>query len=149
MNIAIFFGTETGNAEMLAEDIATELEDQHETSVANLADTAPDALLTEGLNVIVCSSYDDGDFPASAKPFVEKVQAAKPDLTGVRFAIFGLGDSEYADTYGFGSMKVAELLVAHGAEALGDRPVHDAAGDELPEDMALPWLEEIIGGLDA
>ena len=149
MKIAIFYGTETGNAEMLADDIATELEDQHEATVANLADTAPDDLKAAELNVIVCSSYDDGDFPASAKPFVEKVQAEKPDLAGVRFAIFGLGDSEYADTYGFGSMKVAELLVAHGAEALGDRPVHDAAGDELPEDMALPWLEEIIASLDA
>ncbi|WP_010140118.1 flavodoxin domain-containing protein [Oceanicola sp. S124] len=149
MNIAIFFGTETGNAEMLAEDIATELEDQHETTVANLADSAPEALQVADLNVIVCSSYDDGDLPASAKPFVERVQSEMPDLTGVRFAIFGLGDSEYAETYGFGSMKLAELLVSRGAQALGERPVHDAAGDELPEDMAMPWLLEIIEAADA
>ena len=144
MKIAIYYGTETGNAEMLAEDIATELEDAHETSVADLAETAPEALKSAELNVIVCSSYDDGDFPASAKPFVEKLNAESPDLSGVRFAIFGLGDSEYEATYGFGSMKLADLLVACGATILGERIVHDAAGDDLPEDLALPWLAGIL-----
>ncbi|MCA1336804.1 flavodoxin domain-containing protein [Pseudooceanicola marinus] len=144
MKIAIYYGTETGNAEMLAEDIATELEDAHETSVADLAETAPEALKAAELNVIVCSSYDDGDFPASAKPFVEKLNAESPDLSGVRFAIFGLGDSEYEATYGFGSMKLADLLVARGATTLGERIVHDAAGDDLPEDLALPWLAGIL-----
>ena len=144
MKIAIYYGTETGNAEMLAEDIATELEDAHDTTVADLAETAPEALKAAELNVIVCSSYDDGDFPASAKPFVEKLNAENPDLSGVRFAIFGLGDSEYEATYGFGSMKLADLLVARGATTLGDRIVHDAAGDDLPEDLALPWLAGIL-----
>ncbi|MBY5972949.1 flavodoxin domain-containing protein [Ferrimonas balearica] len=144
MKIAIYYGTETGNAEMLAEDIATELEDAHDTSVADLAETAPEALKAAELNVIVCSSYDDGDFPASAKPFVEKLNAENPDLSGVRFAIFGLGDSEYEATYGFGSMKLADLLVARGATTLGERIVHDAAGDDLPEDLALPWLAGIL-----
>ncbi|PJE32601.1 Cindoxin [Pseudooceanicola marinus] len=144
MKIAIYYGTETGNAEMLAEDIATELEDAHETSVADLAETAPEALKAAELNVIVCSSYDDGDFPASAKPFVEKLNDESPDLSGVRFAVFGLGDSEYEATYGFGSMKLADLLVACGATTLGERIVHDAAGDDLPEDLALPWLAGIL-----
>lgn len=144
MKIAIYYGTETGNAEMLAEDIATELEDENETSVADLAETAPEALKAAELNVIVCSSYDDGDFPASAKPFVEKLNDESPDLSGVRFAIFGLGDSEYEATYGFGSMKLADLLVACGATTLGERIVHDAAGDDLPEDLALPWLAGIL-----
>ncbi|MGI3163164.1 flavodoxin domain-containing protein [Pseudooceanicola sp. 200-1SW] len=144
MKIAIYYGTETGNAEMLAEDIATGLEDAHDTSVADLAETAPEALKEADLNVIVCSSYDDGDFPASAKPFVARLEGEAPDLTGARFAIFGLGDSEYEATYGFGSMKLADLLVARGATALGDRPVHDAAGDDMPEDLALPWITAII-----
>ncbi len=149
MKIAILFGTETGNAEMLAEDIATELEADHETSAADLAGTDPEDLKAADLNVIVCSSYGDGELPASAKPFAERLSAEEPDLAGVRFAIFGLGDSEYAETYGFGSMKLAELLVKRGASALGDRPVHDAAGDELSEDVALPWIRDIIEGVQA
>lgn len=144
MKIAILFGTETGNAEMLAEDIAAGLEAGHDTSIADLGDTAPDDLKTADLNVIVCSSYGDGELPASAKPFAEKVTAEAPDLSGVRFAIFGLGDSEYAETFGFGSMKLAELLVSHGAQVLGDRLVHDVAGGDLPEDVALPWITAII-----
>lgn len=149
MKIALFYGTETGNAEMLAEDIATELDAEHETSFANLADSAPEDLKAAELNVIVCSSYGDGELPASAKPFVERLAAETPVLAGVLFAIFGLGDSEYADTYGFGSMKLAEALVGRGATALGDRPVHDAASGDLPEDVAVPWIQSIIEGLGA
>ncbi|QPM92452.1 flavodoxin domain-containing protein [Pseudooceanicola algae] len=147
MKIAIFFGTETGNAEMLAEDIATGLEAEHETSLADLADSSPEDLKVAELNVIVCSSYGEGELPASAKPFAAQLADSQPDLSDVRFAIFGLGDSEYAETYGFGSMKLAELLVARGARALDERPVHDAASADLPEDVALPWVTAIIDGL--
>lgn len=147
MDIAILFGTETGNAEMLADDIATALEDTHETRVANLQDTAPDDLRAATLNIIVCSSYGDGDLPASAMPFADRVQADTPDLSNVRFAMFGLGDAEYAETFGHGSMKLADLLMARGAELTGERLVHDASGDDLPEDMAVPWAEEIVSQL--
>ena len=101
------------------------------------------------LNIILCSSYGDGDLPASAKPFAQKIETSKPDLSGVNFAIFGLGDSEYHATYGSGSMRLADMLVQCGATQLGERIVHDAAGGDLPEDLALPWVTEIITSLTA
>lgn len=146
MNIAIFYGTETGNAEMLADDLSTALDEAHETSVSNLSDTAPDALRTADLNIILCSSYGDGDLPASAQPFADRLEAQNPDLSGVRFAIFGLGDREYHATFGSGSMKLADSLIRRGATLIGERVVHDAARGDLPEDMALPWAEDIIAG---
>ena len=115
MNIAILYGTETGNAEMLADDVATELGGAQDTSVSSLADIDPDTLRGTDLNIILCSSYGDGDLPASAKPFAQKIETGKPDLSGVNFAIFGLGDSEYHATYGSGSMRLADMLVQCGA----------------------------------
>ncbi|MEP3686222.1 MAG: flavodoxin domain-containing protein [Sulfitobacter dubius] len=149
MNIAILYGTETGNAEMLADDVATELGGAQDTSVSSLADIDPDTLRGTDLNIILCSSYGDGELPASAKPFAEKIETGKPDLSGVKFAIFGLGDSEYHATYGSGSMRLADMLVQCGATQLGERIVHDAAGGDLPEDLALPWATEIITSLTA
>lgn len=149
MNIAILYGTETGNAEMLADDVATELGGAQDTSVSSLADIDPDTLRGTDLNIILCSSYGDGELPASAKPFAEKIETGKPDLSGVKFAIFGLGDSEYHATYGSGSMRLADMLVQCGATQLGERIVHDAAGGDLPEDLALPWAREIITSLTA
>ena len=144
MTISILFGTETGNAEMLAEDIAAALEDDHETRIANLQDTGAEDLRAADLSIIVCSSYGDGELPASAQPFADLLRAEQPDLAGVQFAIFGLGDTEYAETFGHGSMKLAELLTERGATPVGERLVHDAAGEDLPEDIAVPWATAIL-----
>lgn len=149
MKILVLYGTETGNAEMLADDIQSSLESDHDVTSANLADTDPAALDRETFHVMVCSTYGEGDLPASAQPFAEKVEANAPDLSGVRFAVFGLGDSEYSDTFTHGSKKLAALLQARGAIQIGERLTHDAGGGEMPEDLALPWIAEIIENLPA
>ena len=79
MNIAILYGTETGNAEMLAEDIAAHLSD-HDCTVTNLSEVGPGDFARDRLYLIVCSTYGDGELPASAKPFAARMQAAVPDL---------------------------------------------------------------------
>lgn len=147
MKISVLYGTETGNAEMLADDIKSALEDRFEVTSQNLSDTDPAELNGDAFVVIVCSTYDEGDLPGSAKPFAEKLDAGSYDLSGVRFAIFGLGDGEYADTFAYGSMKLAEKLKASGAVQVGERLVHDASGPEMPEDIALPWLSDIVESL--
>lgn len=91
MKIAVLYGTETGNAEMLADDIASALEDSHDTSVANLQDIAPEALRDAALNIIVCSSYGDGELPASAVPFAERLAAEQPGSKRGAFRHFRSG----------------------------------------------------------
>ncbi|MGW9230235.1 flavodoxin domain-containing protein [Pseudorhizobium sp. NPDC055634] len=144
MKISILYGTQTGNAEMLADDIQSALEADHEVACADLAETEPASLTGEEFVIIVCSTYGDGELPASAQPFVAKLEAGAFDLTNVRFAVFGLGDSEYADTFAFGSKKIAEKLVACGAVQVGPRLTHDASGGDMAEEVALPWVETII-----
>jgi MioC protein len=144
MKITILYGTETGNAEMLAEDIQAELEADHEVDCLNLSDMAPGEFDPQRFYLMVCSTYGDGELPASAKPFGEAMDAAKPDLSDIRFAIFGLGDSEYDETFNHGPKRLAELMIAQGAVQIGDRVAHDASGDDMAEDMALPWAEAVI-----
>ncbi|MFZ1680436.1 MAG: flavodoxin domain-containing protein [Rhizobiaceae bacterium] len=143
MKIAILYGTETGNAEMLAEDIASHLS-AHDTSVTNLKDVNPGDLVAGTLHIFVCSTYGDGELPASAKPFAERMDAA-PDLGGVLFAVFGMGDSEYPETFNFGGKRMEALMSQAGATMLGERVTHDASGGDLPEDLALPWAETVVG----
>jgi MioC protein len=143
MQIAVLYGTETGNAEMLAEDIAAHLSD-HDTSVANLSDTDPAALDPGTLYVVVCSTYGDGDLPASAQPFAARMEAGKQDLSGVHFAVFGMGDSEYAETFNHGGKRIEALLSGAGATLLGERVTHDASGPDMAEDLALPWVDGIV-----
>ncbi|XHB98365.1 flavodoxin domain-containing protein [Nitratireductor sp. ac15] len=144
MNITVLYGTETGNAEMLAEDVMAELEGEHDVECSNLSDFAPDAFDARRLYLIVCSSYGDGELPASAQPFADALQANMPDLTGVHFGIFGLGDTEYEETFGFGSKTLSELLSARGAVQIGERITHDASGSDMAEDLAFPWAAQIV-----
>ena len=144
MKITLLYGTETGNAEMLAEDIQSELEGAHEVDCQNLEDFAPADFDAGTFYMLVCSTYGDGELPASAQPFAEMMAAETPDLNGVHFAIFGLGDSEYDETFNHGSGRLAELMASYGASQLGDRIVHDASGEDLAEDLAFPWAVAVV-----
>ncbi|WP_068303710.1 flavodoxin domain-containing protein [Pararhodobacter sp. CCB-MM2] len=148
MQIAVLYGTETGNAEMLAEDIASHLSD-HDASVTNLSDFDPAGFDAGTFYVVVTSTYGDGELPASAQPFAEAMEAAKPDLSGIRFAIFGMGDSEYPETFNYGGKRLEEILTGAGAERVGERVTHDASGSDMADDLALPWIDEILSTVDA
>jgi MioC protein len=143
MPIAILYGTETGNAEMLAEDIAAHLSG-HGASVTNLADFDPADFDVGTFYVVVCSTYGDGDLPASAQPFADKMATQKPDLAGIRFAVFGMGDSEYPETFNFGGKRMEDLLTGAGAELVGERVTHDASGSDMADDLALPWVDGVL-----
>lgn len=144
MNITILYGTETGNAEMLAEDIAAELEAEHEVGVANLSDFDPADFDQGRFYLMVCSTYGDGELPGSAQPFAKAMEASNAQLSGIHFAIFGLGDSEYEETFNGGSKRLAELMLAHGAMQIGERVIHDASGSDLAEDLAFPWAAGMV-----
>ena len=66
MNITVLYGTETGNAEMLAEDVASHLEGDHEVTCTNLSDFAPGDFDSGTFYLVICSTYGDGELPSSA-----------------------------------------------------------------------------------
>lgn len=144
MQIGIYYGSETGNAEMLCEDIEAELGDGYECHISPLSDVDPAGMDAQTFYIFVTSTYGNGDLPTTALPFEEALQEQKPDLTGIRFAIFGLGDMVFSETFNHGSKKLAEMLVARGAAQVGERGIHDASSFEMPEDIALPWVGEIM-----
>ena len=144
MNIGIYYGSETGNSEMLCEDIETELGEGYTCDIQSLADVDPSALDKETFYIFVTSTYGNGDLPSTALPFEEALTEGQPDLSGIRFAIFGLGDQVFAETFNHGSKKLAAMLVERGAVQVGERGLHDASGFEMPEDIALPWVSGIM-----
>jgi MioC protein len=144
MNITVLYGTETGNAEMLAEDVTSHLEGDHDVTCTNLCDFAPADFTPDHFYLVICSTYGDGELPSSAKPFAEALELSRPDLSGIHFAIFGLGDTEYDATHNFGSKILAEMLAAHGATQIGERVIHDASGPDMADDLAMPWADASV-----
>lgn len=148
MDIVILYGTETGTAEMLAEDIQSGLSSDHEVEVSNLSDFSPADFDAGKLYLLVCSTYGDGELPASAQPFDRAMKADSPDLSGVVFGVFGLGDTEY-ETYNLGSKHLLDLMEGAGASLLHERVIHDASGSDMAEDIAMPWARAVIAQAEA
>jgi MioC protein len=136
--IVILFGTESGNAEFVADDIAVELESSGETAVADMSDFDLDEFTPEDFYVVVCSTHGEGELPIGAQPFFDALQATRPDLTGVKYSVFGLGDSTY-DHYSHGSEIIDALLTELGGMRIGEYGRHDAADGSLPNDAAIEW----------
>lgn len=146
MNIKVIYGTETGNAEMVADDIVEALSDDCQIASSDMSKLSASDISADTFYFVVCSTYGDGELPNSAKPFFDSLEKIKPNLSGVRFAIFGLGDSFYA-TYNKGSEIIASALIGLGATQVGDRGLHDATTGELPGDVALPWAKQVLSEL--
>ena len=149
MRINLLYGTETGNAEMLCEDIEASLTAKHEVTMTNLEDATQEDLTAQGVYIFVCSTYGDGDLPASAINFGEMMEADKPDLSAMTFSIFGLGDMDYEETYNNGSQRLLDLLTGCGATQHGPRGLYDASSGKPPEDSALPWVAARLAELSA
>lgn len=142
MRVVILFGSEMGTSESAAESVADELA-AYDVSLYDMLDYDPDDLDVADFHVIVCSTYGDGDLPTGAEPFFDALDARGTDLTGLRFAVFGLGDSVYEDTFNRGGEICAEKLTARGAVQVGEHGRHDASTDVKVRDMAREWARSL------
>ncbi|KAJ5906943.1 NADPH-dependent diflavin oxidoreductase 1 [Penicillium subrubescens] len=95
----ILYGTETGNAQEVAEELGALTERlRFATHVSELNQSKPEALLSYTLIIFVVSTTGQGDLPANARTFWKSLLLKKLPptyLNGVNFATFGLGDSSY------------------------------------------------------
>ena len=143
MKIQILFGTESGNAELVADDMLEALCARGvEADSVDMSEGAVD-LEADTFNVVVCSTHGEGELPVGAEPFAQWLDDVKPDLCGIRYAIFGLGDSSY-ENYSRGSEHINERLAALGAVAVGPYGRHDANGRDVASDAAIAWLEDVL-----
>lgn len=144
MKITVLYGTESGNSELIAQDLGTKLQEDHVAEVKDLQDFDPAEFTTEQFYIVVCSTHGEGDLPNTALPFFEKFESFEGDLSGVNYAMFGLGDTFYEETYSQGSEHIDRRLAALGATRIGEYGRHDASSWDLPSDVALEWLPGIV-----
>jgi len=144
MQLHFLFGTETGTAEFLCEDLETAFSDQHDCKVTSMDEVAPADLQRDTLYVLVTATFGSGDLPSTAIDFFETLERDTPDLSHVRFAVFGLGDRTFGETFNKGSEWLMEQMLACKAQMIGARGIYDAAMADMPEDVAEPWLRETL-----
>jgi MioC protein len=143
MKINILVGTMTGTAQLCAQEMELALDDGETRVEALLMDQLDSSVFgREGLFLICTSTYGQGDVPDNARALYEDLQNKRPDLSKVRYGVFGLGDRTYAETFNFGGKKFDELLAQLGAQRIGERHQHDASSGVLPEETALEWCRD-------
>ena len=95
--LTVLYGTESGNAEKLADLSAKEAKKRgFQTTVKNMADIAPaDLAKVENLLVIV-STWGDGEPPESATSFYKEfMNGSAVELPRLRYTVCALGDTSY------------------------------------------------------
>lgn len=147
MPVTILFGTESGNAELVAEELGTVLGQLPDVEVSDLSSVSPSDLCPERFYLLVCSTYGDGDVPSSATRFYDDLRDQPVDLDGVRFAVFGMGDASYTKTYSRGSELITEALEVQGATRVGEYGRHDAGGPVPATEAAGEWVEGVLRSL--
>lgn len=139
--LTVLYGSQTGNAKRLAEDLA------RRASAAGLAVRVvrADAYATrelkqERLLYVVISTQGDAEPPDDSRALVEFLASARaPKLEGLRYAVLGLGDSSYPSFCAIGR-QLDERFAALGAQRLF--PAGEADVDL--ETVAQPWLEHAL-----
>ncbi|QCB50649.1 nitric oxide synthase [Rhodococcus sp. PAMC28707] len=142
MAVVVLFGSETGTAEEVADKIAEVMTD-HDVDVRDMLEYEVSDIDTDDFHVIICSTYGEGELPTGAGPFYDALVEDGPDLCGLRFAMFGLGDRVYEDTFNRGGEIIADKLVELGAQQVGEHARHDSSSNVKPKVQAAEWARDI------
>ncbi|KAK0944792.1 NAPDH-dependent diflavin reductase [Friedmanniomyces endolithicus] len=121
----ILYGSETGNAQDIAEEVARLTERlRFDTTVLDLDSVSLRDLVKPTVVIFVVSTTGQGEFPQNARLFWRRLLsgALKAGLTlrKVRFASFGLGDSSYAQ-FNVAHRMLHSRMVQLGAKVVCER----------------------------
>ena len=146
--ITILIGTMTGTAQLCAQEMELALGDDETQVEALLMDNLDASVFDrEGVFLICTSTYGQGDVPDNARALYEDLQRKRPDLSKLRYGVFGLGDRTYAETFNYGGKRFDDILTELGASRVGERYKHDASSGVLPEEMAVEWCQDWVSKL--
>ncbi|KAJ0413483.1 hypothetical protein BJY00DRAFT_306284 [Aspergillus carlsbadensis] len=146
-DLVVFFGSQTGNSQGLAERLAKEGHSRFglQTMVADLEDYDYETLVDfspDKAAVFLLSSYGEGEPTDNAIQFFEFITSEETEgrLGNMRYAIFGLGNSTY-EHYNLVAREVDAALSLRGARRMGPVGEGDDAGGST-EDSFLSWKDE-------
>ncbi|MBJ3815742.1 FMN-binding protein MioC [Shimwellia pseudoproteus] len=137
-NITLISGSTLGSAEYVAEHLAEQLE-AADVSTQTLHGPQLSELPLSGIWLVITSTHGAGDLPDNIQPLYDEIASQHPDLSQVRYGAIGIGSREY-DTFCGAIEKFDALLIACGAQRIGDMLRINVLDHEIPEDPAEVWL---------
>ena len=141
-SLLLIFGTETGNAEELAEDAANMAKGfDLEATVMDMEDIEPDDISTSKRLIVVCSTWGEGEQPVNAQDLYDAVEETEEgSMEGVNFAVLALGDTAF-ELFCESGKEWDKILEEKGGNRVNDRIDCDTDYDDYAEE----WLEDTLG----
>ncbi len=137
--VNILYGTQTGNAEILANDAADAAKGAGMTPVVeSLEDVDLERFAAMERVVIITSTYGEGEMPDNAQLFWEALTATTaPRMESMNYAVLAIGDTAYDEFCEAGKLFDIRL------EQLGANRVAPRVDCDVDyEDPASAWIEE-------
>ncbi len=137
--ITILYGTESGNCEELADQLAkTAKKKGFKPSLLNMSDAKVADLKKAEVLLTVVSTWGDGEPPEAAEAFYAELMASTESLAGVDFAVCALGDTSYELFCETGKQVDAQL------EKLGAKRIVDRADCDVDyEETFNKWADSV------
>ncbi len=139
--INILFGSQSGNAQNLANVIGESLENEgFPIQVLDMGEVDPENIHNMDTIMVVTSTYGDGEPPDNASEWMSYLKFTEEmNLSHVKYAVLGLGDNYYPH-FCQCSKDFDHYLSKHGGQSLIRRLDCDLYYEEqYPE-----WLGELI-----
>lgn len=139
--ICIITGSTLGGAEYLAEHLAEILQQQFQVRLEH--GPKLEQVNNEKCWLVVTSTYGAGELPDNLKPLFEELTFDPNPLKDLRFAVIGLGNSDY-DTFCYAVDQVENVLESKSAVQICQSLKIDMLQTNDPEQCAEQWLKYFI-----
>ena len=141
--LRVFFATETGNAKMVAQQLAKQAKEHGWNSAPQPVKKIKNIEELQGGEpvIFITATHGEGDPPETAGAFFELLRQSYASLKGVKYAVLGLGDSSYPQ-YNKAAKDLDVYLEKLGAERIYERR-------ELDVDFASHYPQWIAGVLSS
>lgn len=139
--IMVMFGTETGNAEVLAET-AVEMASSYDLTgkLYDMEDVTVEMLEECKRLIVVCSTWGDGEQPVNAQDLYDStMEMGDGSLGSLKFAVLALGDTAF-DLFCESGKEWDAVLEEKGGIRVNDRIDCDTDYDDFAED----WFEQTL-----
>ncbi len=140
--LTILVGSVYGNSQHAAETVAEKLSAEGIECDVNSDPQVSDVTDAQAL-LVITSTTGQGDVPPNLEFLFSDLKDQFPQLNRKPFAVIGLGDSSYVDSYCAGGKQWFELLTELQGKPVADMLEVDAIEHFEPEKPVVEFVESI------